>query len=69
MSLRLAYDLDAAAEVTSVSASLLLKAIKQQDPDAFPPPLKAKRNGHGQKAKYLILDDDLRDWLRRFPEG
>lgn len=48
------------------SVDTLRKAIKQTDPEAFPPPLKAKVNGRGE---YYILAKDLDDWLERWPDA
>lgn len=59
---RIAYDLDTAAEQVSQSAKTLRRAIASTDPAAFPPPLRAKRQGDKPNSAYLILHADLMAW-------
>lgn len=58
-----------AAEAVGLSADTLRKAIKATDPNAFPPPLRAKKAGHHEKAGYYIAADDLREWFARWPDA
>ena len=63
----ISVDVDRAAELTGVSSKTVRRAITSRDPAAFPPPLKAYRNGAGQSAKYLIKVADLEAWIASFP--
>lgn len=67
LSVKLAYNLNEAAEAASVSVETLRRAIKATDPRSFPPPLEAKRIGSEKKASYRILAADLQAWLDSLP--
>lgn len=69
MSDRIAYTIKEAAEATGVSVDQIRKALRTTKADEFPPPLSAVRNGKASNAPHLILADELRDWLTRFPEA
>lgn len=62
---RLAYDIEGAADMASLSPSLIRRAIKRDGEDASEPRLRAKLVGN----KYLIEHDALADWLRRLPDS
>lgn len=64
-----AYLLKDIPSVVPVSLNTVQRAIHTTKPDAFPPPLRAKRVGHGLTAKYMVLSADIDDWLERFPDG
>ena len=49
-----------AAEMTAMSVDTIRKAIRTTDPDAFPPPLRAKRASKGLR----VLLSDLTAWMR-----
>lgn len=55
-----------AAEVSNTSADTLRKAIRATEPNAFPPPLRAKR---GAKGRYLILPADLQEWAESLEDA
>ena len=59
---RIAYDLETAAEQVSQSVKTLRRAIAATDPAAFPPPLRAKRQGDKPNSEYRILHADLVAW-------
>ena len=59
---RIAYDLKQAAEQVSVSIDTIRRAIRATDPNAYPPPLKAKRSGSDKKPAYRVLHADLEAW-------
>ena len=58
-------DLKEAAEEASVSEKTLRRAIAATDPNAWPPPLPAKRMGRG----YRITDTALREWIASWPDA
>ena len=64
-----AYTVKAAAAASGVSPDQIYKALRTTDQDAFPPPLEGYRNGKASNAAQLILADDLRDWIKRFPKA
>lgn len=64
-----AYRLKEAAAATGVSVDLIRKALHTTDPEAWPPPLAARRIGHAANAPLVIEADVLRDWIARFPEA
>lgn len=66
---RLAYRVKDAAEAAGVSVDIIRKALRSTDPAAWPPPLRARQIGTADNAPKLIEADDLRDWIRRFPEA
>jgi hypothetical protein len=66
---KLAYTLGEAAAAASVSEATLRRAIHTWDPSSFPPPLRAKRAGHGPNARYLVMREDLVAWLDSLPDG
>lgn len=61
---RLAYTIEEAADAVRQSVSTIRRAIHTTDPDAFPPPLKAKRTTR----KYLIPADELARWVASLPD-
>ncbi|HEY9249240.1 MAG TPA: helix-turn-helix domain-containing protein [Rariglobus sp.] len=61
----MAFTLNEAAATARQSPSTIRRAIHATDPAAFPPPLKAKRDGKG----YLILAADLNAWLESLPDA
>ena len=60
MSDRVAYSVESAAEAVEVSKASIYKALVATDPNAWPPPLAAKRDGRG---RYRIAADELRRWF------
>lgn len=64
---RVAYRVAEAAEATGVSVDVIRRALRTTKADCFPPPLDSVRNGEAPNAARLILADDLRDWIARFP--
>lgn len=60
--MKLLYTLAEAAEQVSVSQKTLSRAIKATDPNAYPPPLRAKNAGSDKKPSYRIPHDDLVAW-------
>lgn len=65
MSTRIAYSLKEAAEQVQQSVDTLRKAIRTTELGAFPPPLKAKRDGK----KYLVLHAELVRWAESLPDA
>lgn len=65
----IAYKLADAAKVAGQSVDTLKRAINATDPTAFPPPLRAKRQGNAKNAAVLVLAADLEAWLRAFPDA
>lgn len=63
--MKLAYDLEEAADQVSVSTKTLRRAIATTEPDTFPPPLRAKKVGRG----YRILHVDLVEWADSLPDA
>lgn len=55
-----------AAALTPYGPRVLKQAIHATDPNAFPPPLKAKR---GSKGQYLVTDKALDDWVESLPDA
>jgi hypothetical protein len=66
---RLLYRLDEAAEQVSVSVQTLRRAINATDPDAYPPPLKAKNAGSDRKPSYRIPHDALVAWAESLKDA
>ena len=62
---RLVYSLAEAAAQVSHNEATLRRAIRSTDPNTFPPPLRAKRNGR----RFLILHDDLVAWAASLPDA
>jgi hypothetical protein len=67
--MKAAMSLDEAAAQTPFSAKTLRRAIQTTGVDAsgnptFPPPLPAKR---GARGAYVVLAEDLQQWLRSLP--
>jgi hypothetical protein len=67
--IKLAYSVAEAAAAAGVSAALIRQALNTSDPQAFPPPLVAKRLGDAKNARRLIFADDLKSWLASFPDA
>ena len=59
---RIAYDLKQAAEQVSVSIDTIRRAIRATDPNAYPPPLRAKRTGSEKKPSYRVSHTNLMAW-------
>lgn len=66
---RLAYRVTEAAEAAGVSQDIIRRALRATDPEASPPPLRAKRLSTAPNAPHLIAVDDLRDWIARLPDA
>ena len=66
---RLLYSLQDAADQVSVSVQTLRRAIAATDPNAFPPPLKARRTGTEKKPSYRIEHDELVAWVNSLPSA
>jgi len=71
---KVAYTVTEAAHATGVSTSTILRAIHTTGVDkdgqpTFPPPLKAKRKGHGPKAELSIGAKDLQAWHDAWPDA
>lgn len=69
MTNRISYRVKDAAEAVGVSVDLIRKALRTTDPNAWPPPLAARQIGNAPNAPKLIEDDELRDWVSRFPKA
>lgn len=65
MTVQLAYTLAEAAQAVRRSEATLRRAIHATDPNAYPPPLRAKKDARG----YLIGADDLREWFEALPDA
>ena len=63
------YTIDEAAEAYGVSVSTLRRAAHSTDPDAFPPPIKAKRKGKGEKAGLSFHRTALDAWFEAWPDA
>jgi len=57
-----ALTLREAAENYSVSVDTLRKAIKATDPNAYPPPLTARRHGTASNSKTTVLVSEMDRW-------
>lgn len=60
------------ASRTPFSVKQLKQAIKATDPEAWPPPLRAKvtsRNGDGTPRQYVVREPDLIEWLDNLPDA
>ena len=71
---KVAYTLREAAAAAGCSESTILRAIHTTGVDkdgrpTFPPPLKAKRKGHGPKAELSISAEDLKAWHDAWPDA
>jgi hypothetical protein len=66
---QISYTIPEAAEQVSVSVSTINRAIRATDPNAFPPPLKAKRIGTEKKPAYRILHSVLEAWANSLPDA
>lgn len=64
--MKAALSLDEAAAETPFSSKTIRRAIHATDPKVFPPPLRAKR---GSRGSYVVLRDDLLEWLRSLPDA
>ncbi len=64
--MKAAMSLEEAAAETPFTAKDLRKAIHATDPKSFPPPLRAKR---GKRNAFVVLDEDLRDFLRALKDA
>ncbi|WP_152185098.1 hypothetical protein [Segeticoccus rhizosphaerae] len=62
---RILYDIKTAAVAVSQSEDTIRRAIKATKPDAFPPPLQAKRTGK----KYLITHTALTAWAESLADA
>lgn len=59
-----------AAEQASVSIDTIRRAIRATDPNAYPPPLKAKRTGSSEKKpEYRIQASALEAWIDSLPDA
>ena len=65
---KIAYTLAEAAEVVPYSIDFLRRATRTTDPNAWPPPLPAKR-GKGANAKTTISHRDLEAWFDSLPDA
>lgn len=66
---QVAYTVNHAAKAVDQSPVTIRRAIHSTDPNAFPPPLRAKRAGTGDKAPYLIPRDALIAWVASLPDA
>lgn len=67
---RIAYDIKQAAEQVSVSVDTIRRAIRATDPNAYPPPLPAKRMGSSdRKPSYRISHPALMAWFNSLPDA
>lgn len=66
--MKLVYTTAQAAHEAGVSTNFVRQAIHTTDPNAYPPPLTAHRNGQGSRAHFRIRSEDLEDWLDRIEE-
>lgn len=60
---RILYTIPEAAEQVSVSVATIRRAIKATDPNAFPPPLRAKRVSGEKRAVYGVEHAALMAWV------
>ncbi len=65
----LAYSIAQAVAASGVSESTIRRAIRTTKPDEFPPPLQAHKRGSARNSSIFILAEDLRAWLRSFPDA
>lgn len=63
---KIAVKCDEAARLTSVSPATITQASNTTNPEAWPPPLRAKRNNKGHRY-YLVRD--LRAWVESWPDA
>lgn len=61
-----AYLIQDVVALTPFSADTIRRAIRQTEPDAFPPPLRAKKDSKG---RLIILPKDLAEWLEALPDA
>lgn len=61
---RLVYTVEEAADAVRQSVATIRRAIHTTDPNAFPPPLRAKRTSR----KHLIPADELARWVASLPD-
>lgn len=59
---KILYTTQEAAEQVSVGHATIMRAIKATDPNAYPPPLKAKNAGSDKKRSYRIEHAALLAW-------
>lgn len=52
-----------AAQIAGCSVATLTRAIHTTDPTSFPPPLAASRLGASSRARYLVREDVLAEWI------
>ncbi|MGW8565705.1 hypothetical protein [Isoptericola sp. NPDC055881] len=62
----LAMTLAEAAALTPFSVDTLRRAIRETDPTAFPPPLRAKKDSRGRQ---IVLTRELERWLDSLPDA
>lgn len=62
---QIAVSINTAAAMVEVSSDVIRRAVHAWDPNAFPPPLRAKKMGR----KYTILVKDLEEWWESLPDG
>lgn len=65
MTTRILYTLSEAAEQVGLSVPTMRRAIKSTDPQAFPPPLRAKLAG----GSYRIAHDELERWAKSLTDA
>lgn len=63
------YSIPEAAVESGKSESTIRRAINTTDPNAFPPPLRAKRESDAKNARKFILHPDLMAWLDSYPDA
>lgn len=64
-----AFKIADAVTYTGQSESTIRRAVHSTDPNAFPPPLKAKKKGTHPKAPLQFLRRELDAWLESFPDA
>lgn len=63
---QLAMTLTEVAAVTPFSVKTLRRAVHETDPEAFPPPLRAKRDSRG---RLIVLTSELERFLASLPDA
>lgn len=59
----------AACEYTGQSIDTIRRATRATDPNAFPPPLRGKRQGAAANAAVYYSTDELDRWVDSFPDA
>lgn len=69
MSEQRVFNISEAAAAYGVSDSTIRRALRATDPNLFPPPLKGKRKGKGEKAEITFHVTELDAWHESWPDA